>query len=899
MERCLLRHRSRGCISAFLILFPTLTVVTSGATLQSERGDGVSFSAEILPLLQQKCFVCHGEGQQQSGLDLRTREEALTGGLHGPAVVPGNPEESHLYRRVSGLDAPTMPFGGELGAEEVELLRRWIAEGAQWAVQKPSGVVPAHSPAAAEVLVDKKITAAERGWWSFQKPVRHPVPEVYDPAWSQNPIDPFLRKTLDEKGLQPAPPTDKRTLIRRAYLDLIGLLPNHEEVSAFINDDSTQAFQDVIDRLLNSPHYGERWGRHWLDVVRYADSGGYEMDWDYPNAWRYRDYVIRAFNEDKPYDQFILEQLAGDELDESTYDTLTATGFNRVGATVGFREKDNPQYRYVYLDDMIATTSRAFMALSVECARCHDHKFDPVAQLDYYRMMAIFFPFVNYDYPLAPPQQVTTYEARKAEIEALMEPLRERIKKIEEPYRKTAFEEQLAGFPEEIRVAIETPEAKRTPGQQLLAAQVLSINVEDVSEQLRPEDQTEIEKLKEQLEEIQKGLPELPLAMGIRDGDYRFAPDGKGDEVKPGKGNREVYDFEGSFLPQPGKAYLPPPTYFLPNADYRNKGPEVQPGFLQVVTKGNPPTAHPPANDHLTSGRRRALAEWIISEAHPLTARVMVNRLWQHHFGRGLVTTPSNFGRMGQRPSHPKLLDWLATEFVRQGWSVKSMHRLMMTSQAYQMSSGYHLQANVGIDPKNVYLWRFRQRRLEAEAIRDIVLAASGKLNLKIGGKPFFPPIPEQVRTSYPQGKWEMGEEGPEVWRRSIYSYWKRGLHYPMFDVFDLPNLNVSCERRTTTTVPTQALTLLNNHFILQQAGFFAEWVLEKAGQDRRAQVKTAYRIALNREPSPAELERNVAFLRQQYQYHTREDPAASAQLKALTDLCHVILNLSEFIYIS
>ena len=266
-------------------------------------------------------------------------------------------------------------------------------------------MVPAHSPAAAEVLVGKKITAAERGWWSFQKPVRHPVPEVHDPVWSQNTIDAFLRKTLEEKGLQPAPRTDKRTLIRRAYLDLIGLLPNPEEVSAFINNDSTQAFQNVIDRLLDSPHYGERWGRHWLDVVRYADSGGYEMDWDYPNAWRYRDYVIRAFNEDKPYDRFILEQLAGDELDESTYDTLTATGFNRVGATVGFREKDNPQYRYVYLDDMIATTSRAFMALSVECARCHDHKFDPVPQLDYYRMMAIFFPFVNYDHPLAPPSR--------------------------------------------------------------------------------------------------------------------------------------------------------------------------------------------------------------------------------------------------------------------------------------------------------------------------------------------------------------------------------------------------------------------------------------------------------------------------------------------------------------
>ncbi len=748
----------------------------------------------------------------------------------------------------------------------------------------------------------KEITPAERAWWSFKIPVRRPVSEVDDPRWSENPIDAFLMKKLQEKGLQPAPQADKGTLMRRAYLDLVGLLPAPREVTAFVNDDSANAFEKLIDRLLDSPHYGERWGRHWLDVVRYADSGGYEDDYDYPNAWRYRDHVIRALNEDKPYDQFILEQLAGDELDKVTYDSLTATGFHRIGATVGFQEKDNPQYRYTYLDDMIATTSRTFMALSVECARCHDHKFDPIQQLDYYRMMAIFFPFVKYDHLLAPPEQVAAYEARKAAIEAQVQPLKAHIKEIKKPYMKIAFEKTLAKFPEEIQVAVRTPEGERSPGQQLLAAQVLSIRGEGrgLSKLLSTKVQAEIKRLKEQIEEIKKEMPEPPpVAMGIRDGDYRFSPDGPNDNVVPGKGDRELYDFEGTFLPHPDKPFIPPPARFLPTGDYRNKGPEVQPGFLQVITQENPPTAHLPSNGHITTGRRRALADWIISEDHPLTARVMVNRIWQHHFGRGIVSTPSNFGRMGQRPTHPELLDWLATEFVRQGWSIKHMHRLMMTSQAYRMSSGYYLEANAKIDPENIYLWRYRQRRLEGEVIRDIILTASGNLNLKIGGMPFFPPIPEKVRESFTKGKWEMTQEGPEVWRRSIYSYWKRGLRYPMFDVFDLPNLNITCERRTITTVPTQALTLLNNEFVLQQARHFAERVLAQAGRERAVQVKTAYRIALSREPNPKELDRNVAFLRRQRSYHAEQEENSNPELEALTDFCHVVLNLNEFVYIN
>ena len=767
-------------------------------------------------------------------------------------------------------------------------------------VAMPREDIPVHTRPAEKAPGGRKITPTEHAWWSFKMPVRHSVPAVGDLRWSENPIDAFIGRRLEDEGLEPAPVADKRTLIRRAYLDLVGLLPDPDEVTAFIHDDSQHAFGKLIDWLLDSPHYGERWGRHWLDVVRYGDSGGYEHDYDYPQAWRYRDYVIRAFNQDKPYHRFILEQLAGDELDEVTYDSLTATGFHRVGATVGFREKDNPQYRYTYLDDMIATTSRAFMALSVECARCHDHKFDPIQQLDYYRMMATFFPFVKFNHPLAPPEQVAAYQARKAEIENRVRPLQERIEEIEKPYKKIAFAKKLETFPQEIQIAVRTPEAERTPGQKLLAAQVISIGVgKKVSKLLRVEDQAEIDRLRGRIEEIEKELPEpLPVAMGIRDGDYRFAPEGRGDEKLPGKGDRQFYDFEGSFLPQPGRPYSPPPAHLLPAGDYRDKGPEVQPGFLQAITRGDPPTAHPPSNGHVTTGRRRALAEWIISENHPLTARVMVNRIWQHHFGRGLVSTANNFGRMGQRPTHPELLDWLAGEFVRSGWSLKHMHRLMMTSRAYRMSSAYDSEANARIDPEGVYLWRYRRRRLEGEGIRDIILAASGHLNLKMGGKPFFPPIPEKVRESFNQGIWEMTQEGPDVWRRSVYSYWKRGLRYPLFDVFDLPNLNVSCERRTVTTVPTQALTLLNNKFVLEQARYFAERVLRQAGREPAAQVKTAYRIALGREPGPVELDRNVGFLRRQSSYHSERKGDSHAEREALTDLCHVVLNLNEFVYI-
>ncbi len=827
----------------------------------------VQFARDVAPIFKQACSQCHGEKQQFSELKVDSRDGLLRGGKRGPAIVPGDAAKSRLYRHLVGLEKPMMPLGKSLPKGQIEILERWINEGAVWESETGS--------------------SESKTWWSFVPPTRAEPSSAAD-----SPIDGFLRDALQAKGLTPAPRADKPTLIRRAYLDLTGLLPTPEAVDEFVADDSPDAFRNVVDELLQSPRYGERWGRHWLDVVRYADSSGYEMDYDYPNAWRYRDYVIESFNNDKPYDRFVQEQLAGDEVDNPSHATLIATGMHRIGPRVLFREKDNPQYRYSYLDDMIATTSRAFLGMTVDCARCHDHKFDPIEQMDYYRMMAVFYPHVRYDFPLADADEVKRHKEATAKVEARTQPLKDRIDAIEKPYKQQLRAEKLATFPADIQEAVSTPEADRSDGQKLLADQVRSLGVSGLDDAISAGDTKRIEALEAEITELEKELPEaLPLAMGIRDGDYRFAPNGLGDEVQPGKGHREDFgDISGTWLP--AKNYTPPPAYFLPNADWRGKGDRVEPGYIKTIARGQEFVPSAPTDERISSGRRLALAKWITSEENPLTARVTVNRIWMHHFGRGLVTTASNFGRMGTLPSHPKLLDLLALEFVKGNWSIKSMHRLIMNSDAYKMVSAHDNKSAREADPENALLWHYPQHRLEGETIRDVILQSAGKLNLETGGPGFFPPIPQEVRDSFLKGKWDMNEPGPNVWRRSIYVYCKRGLRYPMFEVFDQPNMNVTSERRTTTTVATQALTLLNNDFTLRHARHFAERVAE-AAQTADAQVVEAYRIALSRQPTASELSANKKFFEQQKKFHGGDTVAA------LTDICDVILNLNEFVYLN
>ena len=789
-----------------------------------------------------------------------------------------------------------MPLGGKLSAAEIATVQKWIDAGAAW------DDAPVSAPATSRGG-EKIFTEQDRNWWALRRPVRQPVPRVSDARWNTNPIDAFVKKALDDNGLEPAPRADRRTLLRRAYLDLIGLLPPPSEVEAFVNDKAPDAWEKRIDQLLASPHYGERWGRHWLDVARYADSWGHIHDDDNPEAWRYRDYVIRSFNEDKPYDRFVIEQLAGDEVDKVTYDTLIATSFHRIGPRVLFREKQNPHYRYEYLNDMVATTSRAFLGLTVACARCHDHKFDPISQLDYYRMVAIFFPFVDRSYPLAPAADIAAYEAQKAKIDAQIQKVNAEIRRIEDPYVEEAFQKRLATYPEDVQIAVRTPAEKRTEGQKLLAAGMLSTRGGAEGRRgpalvLSAADREARAKLQAQLRELRSQLPKpLPVTLGIGDGDYRFTPDGPGDTPLPGTtANRIQVDFEGSYIPVPGKPYNPPPLYF-PAMVEPSKGKLIEPGFLAVLTNGAPAKISPPRDGRPSSGRRLALAEWIASADNPLTARVMVNRIWDHHFGRGLVSTPSNFGKMGSLPSHPELLDWLASEFVRDGWSIKKMHRLMLTSEAYQMESGFYRSANFEKDPQDMYLWRFPMRRVEAETIRDLILSASGQLNLQAGGPPFFPAIPAAARVEAARvGKWILTKEEPATWRRSVYSYWKRARKAPMFEVFDQPDTMVSCERRSITTVPTQALTLLNDEFVLLQSKYFAARVSREGGDSPAGPIQAAYRIALGRPPTNKELAESQEFVEKRRAHHAGKG-AAEPMLAALTDFCNVMLNLNEFVY--
>ena len=840
----------------------------------------VSFSRQIRPIFETSCWKCHGAAMQLSRLDLRMRETALKGGDHGPAIVPGNAGESRLFRLVSGGEKPAMPMDGtKLTGEQISAIKSWIEQGAPW---DNAGAAPTQ-PQAPVAIDEAPIPPEARKYWAYQKLLRRPAPEVRNVSWSRHPIDAFLMKAMEERGLAPAPEADVRTLVRRAYLDLTGLLPTPAESEAFVNDGSPDRWERLIDRLLASPHYGERWGRHWLDVARYADSNGFEHDFDRPNAWRYRDYVIRAFNQDKPYDLFLKEQIAGDELEQVSHESLIATGFLRCYAKVGFREKDNPQNRFDYLDDMIATIGRGILGLTVQCARCHNHKFDPISQKDYYRLQAALFGYVEVDHALASPGEAAGYEEKFREIAARIKPLREEMRQLEQPYRNRLLPEKYKEFPENVQLAIRTPEAQRTPGQVLLAAQVIrttEVSSREIERIMKPAELSRKRALEAEIGRIEKEKPPpVPMAMGITDGDYRFTPDGPGDEPEPGKGVKQEAT-EGSFLHSGPGRYQPPPAYFLFHGDSQSRGPAMQPGFLSVITYGNPPTEIPPANGQ-TSGRRRALAEWLVSADNPLTSRVIVNRVWHHHFGRGIVATLDNFGKMGEKPTHPELLDWLALDLMDHGWSLKHLHRLIMTSNAYKLASQFEDAGDLANDPENNYLWRFRMQRLDAEIVRDTVLAASGALNLEMYGPPVFPKLQPEVLHTMSKGIWEREEDGPKVWRRSVYVYRKRGLPFPLFEVFDLPDQNITCSRRNVSTVPTQALTLLNDDFVLRQAQLFADRIQEAAPRDAEAQIRTAYAIALSRPPTDDEIRLALDFLKKE----------------KLVDFAHVMLNLNEFVY--
>ena len=865
---------SNRVILAALLAVP---LVLPSAALAQSQFDAEFFSHEIRPIMERTCWNCHGAAIQSSGLDLSTRENALEGGNRGPAIVPGDAEASRLFRQLAGLEGPVMPLGVPLPEEDVEKFRAWIEAGAVW----DDG--PATTVAASEFSAFvTEVPASARDYWAFRLPEQTPPPAV---DGFEHPIDRFLEHKRREQGVSAAPRAEKAALLRRAYLDLLGLPPSVEELESFLADTAPGAWARQIDRLLASPHYGERWGRHWLDVARYADSDGYEQDVDRANAWRYRDYVVNAFNRDKPYDRFITEQLAGDELDETTHETRIATGFLRAGPRVNFREKDNPERRWDYLDDVIATVGRGVLGVTIQCARCHDHKFDPILQKDYYSMTASLFGYVETNWPMLPDDQAHQYLARTAELDERVSAVREQIREIEQPYLTELKVERIRReFPGDVLEAVLTPEAQRSDGQQLLAAQVLTIGVprDQVDAAMSEPDKTRRQALRRRIQEIEAQRPAQPAMMEVvTDGDYRYTPDRAGDNVLGCPECRIRMDEPGSFLHQGPGAYEVPPAPFLIRGDPFSPGPEMEPAFLTVATYGDPPAAVP-RPDSRTSGRRLALAQWITAKDNPLTARVWVNRVWHHHFGRGIVASLDNFGVVGDRPSHPELLDWLAVEFMENGWSTKDLHRLIMTSEAYAMASSWDHEQNIAADPENHLLWRYRPQRLEAEAIRDLMMAVSGGIDLNIGGKPVFPYIPQEILdTAQAYGRWDNQVDGPEVWRRSLYVYRRRTLTFPFFETFDLPDQNITAAYRNTSTVAPQALTLMNNEFVLGQARLFARRIAELAPYDVDRQVDLVYRTALARGPAP-------------------EEADLARQLVAdgsLEDLTHVVYNLSEFLY--
>lgn len=795
-----------------------------------------------IQVLRQNCAGCHGGALKASGLDVRSREALLAGGERGRALEPGQAVQSRLYRFVAGLDQPSMPPGKKLAPEQIDLIRQWIDAGAPMNSAAPA---PKEDPAALAKLEEHPITGEERRFWAFVPPVRAAVPQ----NGAKNPIDAFLNATLQARQIQPAPPAGRRSLLRRAYLDLIGLPPAPAQVEAFLNDRSPDAFAKVVEQLLASPHYGERWGRHWLDLVRYADSGGFEFDRDRPNAWRYRDYVVQAFQQDKPYNRFIEEQLAGDEIAPSSVEARVATGYLRQGLENNLK---NEQTRLDELDDLVSTTSGAFLGLTVGCARCHNHKFDPIPQKDYYRLQAVFFPTKATEYPLVSAEAIKQHEAEMRHITELQAPWKKQLADLEQPYRDRILADKKAKLADYIQVALRTPPEKRTEGQRLNALQVektLAVTDEELAPAITGGDAVRRKEIQDEILKLDQQRPApLPAAMSVEEPGGRTAP----------------------------------ASYFLHRGSPGQKGSVVQPGVITVASHGEWSFPVPPP-ESATSGRRRAFAAWVASPDNPLTARVMVNRIWQHHFGEGIVRTPSNFGKMGDRPTHPELLDWLAAEFIQQNWSMKAMHRLMMNSEAYQRASD-DVPASAEIDPDNHYLWRMPRVRLEAEIIRDNVMAVAGNLNLTVGGPAMHPYIDPALFQSSSKRTWAgKPDDDPSTWRRSLYVFSKRSIPLPMLDIFDKPDSVGSCPRRNRSTIAPQALILMNNSFLLMEAGKFAERLTRERGADPAKQVEQAFALALSRLPSNSEREHSIAFI--------RSDP------HGLADFCQALFNLNEFVY--
>lgn len=792
-----LRLLLRDCFVAASGIFGVL-FSTAYCGEQSLSAEQVKFfETKVRPLLAEHCYKCHGPNQQKGGLRLDARGQVLLGGDSGPAIVPGKPEESLLLEAVR-YESFEMPPSRQLPQADIDILADWIKAGAPW---------PGDDGKVATRTEGKVFSQEDLDWWSFQ-PVRKPdLPRVQNEAWVRNEIDYFIAQKHAEQHLTPAPEADRRALIRRVYYDLIGLPPTMEDVEQFIADEDPYAYERLVDRLLDRPEYGERWARHWLDLVRYADSDGYRADGFRPEAWRYRDYVIDSFNADKPYDRFVQEQLAGDELFPGDTQAQIATGFLRHGI-YEYNSRDARGQWDIMQNEVTDVTSDVFLGLGLQCARCHDHKFDPLLQKDYFRLRAFFEPLLPHDdQPVVTPEERAAHEKQLAEYNVLTHDIQVELQSLEQQYLDAAAKSAVGRFPDDIQAIVYKSKSERTPGEEQVVAMVWRQVVwewQRVDNRIKGEAKEKILELRRKLAAFSAKRPaDLPCPMTVTD-------------VGP----------------------VAPPT-LIPKRQV-----EVEPGFPTILQAE--PAVIEPVSVPGTTGRRATLARWITNPENPITPRVITNRIWQYHFGRGLAENSSDFGRLGAPPTHPELLDLLTDRFVKDGWHFKSLHRLIVTSATYRQAAvhpqfaAYHER-----DPANQWYWRGQTHRLDAEQIRDSILAVTGQLDLTRGGPAVLPDKP----------------------RRSIYTRIMRNSRDMLLDAFDLPQFFSSTSSRNTTTTPVQSLLLINSQTMLMYAAQLEHRIRESLPVDQRTPeqlVEQIWRVALNRQPTTAEILTAIQFIQSQ-----------------------------------
>jgi hypothetical protein len=862
-------------------------VTIAWPTFSPARGSAGTprFDSDIAPILKTHCIKCHGVEAKKGGLDLRTFASIMRSGDTGPAVVPGKSGESLIIEQVASKQMPPGK-NTKLTDHQITVLRTWIDAGAP--VEPTAKSAP-------------ETTAS--AFWSFRPPQRPQIPAVSRIDQVRNSIDSFVLSKLEAAGLAFSPPAARPALVRRLYFDLWGLPPTPEEVAAFVADDHPDAGERLIDSLLASPHYGERWGRHWLDLAGYADSEGIlDADYDRSTAWRYRDFCIRAFNRDIPYDRFLKLQIAGDEdinypalyrtkksLAPEEVDALIATGYLRCASDTSRPDfkaiKNAPGYYYQTLDDTVKIVASSTLGLTLQCARCHSHKYDPISQEEYYRVQAVFMsgyrpadwvPQVERKLSESTAAQEAEAKEHNARIDAAVAALAGKAQSLQVTFKARLFSDRLAQVPEPVRddtrKAIATDAAMRTEIQKYLASRFAAI--------LNPPD------------------AKLSAILSASYPEYKAQSAAIAAAIAAAHARKKSFAEIRAFYDLPGE----PKTPILKRGDYSQPGREVAPGVLQSLATPQPFAWSRPSKDARTSGRRLAFANWLTQPGHPLTARVIVNRIWLHHFGEGLVSTPDNFGTTGSPPSHPGLLDWLACEFIDSGWSIKALHRRILTSATYRQSSRIdpsspiHAKAKT-IDSEDRLLWRQRMRRLEAEALRDAMLAASGVLNIRMLG----PAVPLVARAD---GEVVEPDEASGH-RRSIYMKVRRSQPLTLLQSFDQPVMETNCTRRGLSTIASQALNLLNSDTLSKHAKAFAERALAEAPGDPAGRAAA---LAFGSAPTGAPRQAIDDFLAAQSARHARSvagpnsEPTAGqprdARRLALADLCQMLLSSNEFAYI-